>query len=61
MIINLLKKFLLGFKNNYNNYIYNLKLMSIEFYLILFNIEKRFIINNNILINISNIKYIFRI
>ena len=59
--MNLLKKRLLNFKNNHNNCVYNSKLINVKFNLIFFNIKTLFIINNNILINILNIKYMLKI
>ena len=60
-IINLLKKRLFNFKNNHNNYIHNSKLMSVKFNLIFFDIKTLFAINDNVSINILNIKHIFKI
>ena len=61
IIINLLKRRSFSFKNNYNNYIYNSKLMSVKFNSIFFNIKTLLAINDNVLINILNIKHIFKV
>ena len=61
IIMNFLKKRLFNFKNNYNNCVHNLKLISVKFNLIFFNIKTLFAINDNVLINILNIKYIFKV
>ena len=61
MIIDILNRLLLSLKNSNSIYIYNLKLIDVKLYLILLNIEIRLIINNNISINILDVKYILKI
>ena len=55
IIINFLKRFSFNFKDNHNNYVYDLKSMNVKFNLILFDIKTRFIINDNVFINMLNI------
>ena len=61
MIINLLNKLSFNFKNNYNNYVYDSKLISVKFLSILLNIKKRLIINDYIFIDMLNIKHMRKI
>ena len=60
-IINLLKRRPFNFKSNHNNCVYDSKLMSVKFDLIFFNVKTLLAINDNVLINMSNIKHMFKV
>ena len=61
MIINLLKRRSFNFKSNYNNCVYDSKSMSVKFNSIFFDIKTLLIINDNVSINILDIKYVFKV
>ena len=60
-IIDFLKKRPFSFKSSHNNCVYDLKLMSVKFNSIFLDIKTLLAINDNVSINMSDIKHIFRV